>query len=197
MRSTVPAVRRTSWQLVRSMLAAGAITLLAPGCNSGSPLKPWHTEKLTEEFTAQKKGEVQSFDDYLKLEDSLFAQLDEKIYARTGTGPEYALVRYSSGSAADPRDDQPDWNRSFELTTDTPIGGVLLLHGMSDSPYSLRVMGETFHELGYWVVGLRLPGHGTAPSGLKYVTTQDMAAATRLGVEHLAARVGEKPVHIL
>ena len=35
------------------------------GCG-GPPLKPWHTEKLTEEFTAAKADEVRSFDDYKK-----------------------------------------------------------------------------------------------------------------------------------
>lgn len=61
-----------------------------------------------------------------------------------------------------------------------PGGGVLLLHGMSDSPYSLRALGEALNERGYWVIGLRLPGHGTAPSGLLDVHWQDMAGAVRL-----------------
>ena len=74
---------------------------------------------------------------------------------------------------------------------------VLLLHGMSDSPYSLRALGETLNQRGYRVVGLRLPGHGTAPSGLKRVTWQDMAAAVRLSIEHLASKLGSNPIHII
>ena len=31
--------------------------------------------------------------------------------------------------------------RSLELSAEAPAGGVLLLHGMSDSPYSLRAPG--------------------------------------------------------
>ena len=197
MRSAVSIVKRPSRHLTRSVLAAGAISVFIHGCSSGPPLMVWHNEQLTEEFTAQKKDEVRTLDDYRKLEDRLFAQLDEKVYTPTETGPEYALLRYSVGSAADPRENQPDWNRSFELIADSPVGGVLLLHGMSDSPYSLRVLGETLNQRGYWVVGLRLPGHGTAPSGLKHVTSHDMAAATRLGMEHLAAKLGSKPIHIV
>jgi alpha-beta hydrolase superfamily lysophospholipase len=68
---------------------------------------------------------------------------------------------------------------------------------MSDSPYSLHAVGEVLHERGYWVLGLRLPGHGTAPSGLKTSTWQDMAAAVRLSMTHLASRVGNKPVHVI
>ncbi|MGD8656568.1 MAG: alpha/beta fold hydrolase, partial [Desulfobacterales bacterium] len=161
------------------------------------PMEPWHTERLTEEFTVDMTDEIQTFDDYRKLEDRLFAQLEKKVYARIPTGPEYALVRYSAGSAADPQPHRPNWNRSFEFTTDQPAGGVLLLHGMSDSPYSLRVLGETLMQRNYWVVGLRLPGHGTAPSGLKYVKWQDMAAAVRLGMVHLASKLEQKPIHIV
>ena len=106
-------------------------------------------------------------------------------------------MRYSAGSAADPQQRQPNWNRSFELVADTPAGGILLLHGMSDSPYSLRALGETLNGQGYQVLGLRLPGHGTAPSGLTSVSWQDMAAAVRLGMQHLSTRLGDKPIHII
>jgi len=173
-----------------------AIVVFTHGCGV-PPLKPWHTEKLTEEFTAAMLDEVQTFEDYRQLEDRLFAQLEEKVYPDTPAGPEYALVRYSAGSAADPQQREPNWNRSFEFTSDKPAGGVLLLHGMSDSPYSLRALGQTLKQRDYWVIGLRLPGHGTAPSGLKHISWQDMAAAVRLGVAHLAAKVGQKPIHIV
>ncbi len=163
----------------------------------GPSLEPWHTEELTAEFTAKKVGAIRTFDDYRQLEDKLFAQLEEQVYARTGTGPAYALVRYSAGSAADPQRRSPNWNRSFELSTDSPVGGALLLHGMSDSPYSLRALGAALNQRNYWVIGLRLPGHGTAPSGLLNIKWEDMAAAVRLGMEHLASKVGQKPIHIL
>lgn len=173
-----------------------AVALLLQAC-AGPPLRPWHTETLDMEFTARKAGEVRSFEDYLRLEERLFAQLDEKIYAKTGTGPEYSLVRFSKGSAADPGVRERNWNRSFELRPDAPVGGVLLLHGMSDAPYSLRALGEALHARGYLVVGLRLPGHGTAPSGLRRISVPDMAAAVRLAVDHLAAGLGDKPIHLV
>ncbi len=164
---------------------------------SGPELQPWHTEELTAEFTAERRDEVQTFDDYRQLEDTLFAQLEQQIYARTETGPAYKLARYSSGSDADPHRLAPNWNRSFELPADTPLGGVLLLHGMSDSPYSLRALGETLNQRGQWVIGLRLPGHGTVPSGIANVRQEDMAAAVRLGMAHLASKVGSKSIHIV
>jgi alpha-beta hydrolase superfamily lysophospholipase len=174
------------------------VVLLASlaGC-SGQGLQPWHTETLQEEFTAAKAAAVPTFEDYRRLEERLFAELEEKVIAATPTGPAHTLARYSRGSAADPRKQPVDWNRSFELPADPPIGGVLLLHGMSDSPYSLRTLGESLHRRGFRVVGLRLPGHGTAPSGLLDVQWEDMAAAVRLGVAHLAAKVGSRPIHLI
>jgi alpha-beta hydrolase superfamily lysophospholipase len=177
-------------------VVVGVLVLLSQDC-SGPPLKPWHTEELTAEFTAQRADEIRTFDDYRQLEDELFQELDEKVYARVETGPEYALARYSPGSAADPRGRSPDWNRSFELPVDDAVGGVLLLHGMTDAPYTLRTLGKALNKRSYWVLGLRLPGHGTAPSGLKSVSWEDMAAAVRLSMDHLASKVEHKPIHIV
>jgi alpha-beta hydrolase superfamily lysophospholipase len=174
-----------------------ATVLLGFQGRNGPPLEVWHTKHLSAEFTARKVDGIRTFDDYLDLEDRLFDQLQEEVYAATETGPAYALVRYSSGSVADPDIRQPNLNRSYELPVDDARGGILLLHGMSDSPYSLRTLGKALHERGYWVLGLRLPGHGTAPSALKRTRWQDMAAAVRLGMNHLVSKVGQKPVHVV
>ena len=192
-------IKRLGFHLIGLVVLLIATVMITTYIKEGSspPLMPWHTEKLTEEFTAKMADEIRTFSDYRKLEDRLFTQLEEEVYAPTGTGPEYKIVRYSAGSAADPQRHKPNWNRSFELPADTPRGGVLLLHGMSDSPYSLRALGETLNGYNYWVIGLRMPGHGTAPSGLTSITWEDMALVVKLGMAHLASKVGEKPVHII
>jgi len=199
MKSIARIVKRLTLYLSVSLLGfvGGGFALYVYLVRSGPPLQLWHTETLTAEYSEDNADEIRSFDDYRQLENKLFAQLDEKIYARTESGPRQALVRYSAGSLADPRRHAPDWNGSFELPADTPVGGVLLLHGMSDSPYSLRALGETLNQHGYWVIGLRLPGHGTAPSGLTSTRWEEMAAAVRLAMEHLAAKVGRDSVHMV
>ena len=180
-------------------LLLAVLLVFVQGCSSRPSLKLWHTEVLTEEFTAGmvEAGQVRNFDDYLALEERLYRQLDEVIYAKTERGPAHMLERYSYGSAADPERRPVKWNHSFELPRQSAIGGVLLLHGMSDSPYTMRALGETLNQHGYHVVVLRLPGHGTAPSGLRHVSWQDMAAAAKLGMEHLASELGSKPLHII
>lgn len=170
--------------------------LLLVGCG-GPELQPWHTVELEEEFGTGDAGEIDSFAAYLALETRLFRELDGVIYEHTPRGAAQTLNRYSAGSAADPRTREPDWNRSFELVPGQPRGGVLLLHGMSDSPYSLRALGEALYARGYRVLGLRLPGHGTIPAGLTAVTWEDMAASAALAMAHLSVQAAGNPVHII
>ena len=201
----------------------GVLAVYVLWARSGPPVMPWHEVELEEEFTADRVGEVGDLAAYLALEDRVFAEMDAKLYDRhlladarepeaSGAAdpdawPEAhpaldrALLRFSPGSAADPRGYDPNWNRTFELRPPAgtePVGGVLLLHGMSDGPYSLRAIGEALAERGYLVLGLRMPGHGTLPSGIRTVTWEAMAAAVRLGAGHLAARLGpERPLHLI
>lgn len=158
-------------------------------------LDVWHLADLDEEFTVS--SDVETFADYLALEDRLFAQLDAQVYAKIAPDRHRPIDRYSKGSLSDPGRWSPNWNRSFELTAEAPKAAVLLLHGLSDSPYSLRSLGERLRKAGATVLGLRIPGHGTAPSGLVTTTWQDMAAAVRLAMGHLAEQVEGRPVYIL
>ena len=192
-------VKRLLGGLGIALLGAVAAILIAYvlWARAQPPLQLWHQVHLDEEFTAAKAQQVATLDDYLALEARVFDEMDEKVYAKTPTGPTERVNRFSPGSAADPRPRQPNWNRTFELIPDEPVGGVLLLHGMSDGPYSLRALGEALYAEGYRVLGLRMPGHGTVPAGLLTVTWEDMAAATRLGAMHLATALDGKPIHLI
>lgn len=178
----------------------GAITLLIVGIvtlNQRDDLSVWHKTVLEEEFTAGC-GDV-TLADYLAREERLFVELQERIYEVAEEEGVGLLDRYRKGSPADPTGYSRNWNRTFELL---PEGGaltcgVLLLHGMSDSPYSLRALGETLRREGAHVVGLRLPGHGTAPSGLVEFTREDMDEAVKLAARHLREAVGARPLHLV
>lgn len=175
----------------------GAIVIYLLWARSGPPLEPWHLVEFDEEFRAGDP--IDTLADYLALEDRVFRELDAKVYSHAPeAGPGQALIRFMPGSLADPRQRTPNWNRTFELLPDGPArGGVLLLHGMSDGPYSLRALGQALQAQGWRVLGLRLPGHGTAPAGLRAVTWPDMTAATRLGLRHLQGALPGKPLHVI
>ncbi len=155
----------------------------------------WHDAVLTEEFTAASN--IADLDAYRILEDKLFQQLETEVFARIPDSAKTNYNRYHRGSRVDPTSWQTNWNRTFELPLSQAKMGVLLLHGMSDSPYSLRRLAKDFHADGAHVVGLRIPGHGTAPSGLRQVTFEDMAAAVELAMVHLDSTLGDVPILVV
>lgn len=182
------------WLLNSFSGAALLILILAPFYIRGLPdLETWHTEILESEY--RENSVTQSFEEYLNLEERLFAELEKKIVQPLTDKP--PLNRFYKGSAAYPDSFDINWNRSFLLPAASPSAGVLLLHGMSDSPYSLRTIGDGLNKKGALVLGLRLPGHGTAPSGLIEVRYEDMAGAVRLAMAELAARAKGKPLYII
>jgi alpha-beta hydrolase superfamily lysophospholipase len=172
-----------------------AIAVLVMVLNGRQDLHVWHTADLDEEFTARSK--VETFSDYLALEQRLFAQLDERVYSEHHSGDKRVLNRYQRGGQSDPRRWEQNWNRSFELQADSPTAGVLLLHGMSDSPYSMRSLAESVHREGAYAVGMRVPGHGTAPVGLVDVKWQDMATAVRIAAGHTHEKAAGAPFLIV
>ena len=80
----------------------------------------------------------------------------------------------------------------------TPAGAVVLLHGLTDSPYSLRHVARRYLEDGFVAVAIRLPGHGTVPGGLSDVEWEQWMAATRLAVREARRLAGPgTPLHLI
>jgi alpha-beta hydrolase superfamily lysophospholipase len=186
-------VRIVAYGLIGAVLMI--ITLVVVVLERRPDLNGWHTIHLDEEFTAN--GPVESFDEYLALEGRLFGQLDDRVYAKVPAEKQTEINRYNRGSESDPGRWPTNWNRTFRLSAADPRAGVLLLHGMSDSPYSMRSLGQRLHAGGATVVGMRVPGHGTAPSGLLRVQWEDMAAAVELAMRHLHEEMGDRPLYIV
>lgn len=154
-------------------------------------LRAWHQVRLEEEFHAGARGAPATFDEYLRLEERLFAELRRKVLDDPRAADTFRLGRYNPGSVPARLALDTVHNRSYELAPEGPAkGAVLLVHGLSDSPYSMRGMAETFRAQGYHVVALRLPGHGTIPAALRDITWQDWYAAVVLAARHAAAKAG-------
>ncbi len=69
--------------------------------------------------------------------------------------------------------------------------GVLLTHGLSDSPYQMRHLATFFQAKGFRVMVVLLPGHGTQPGDLLDVPWQEWAKAVAYGADCLADEVDE------
>ena len=151
-------VRSLLVALAYSAIGASAVLLIAGivYLNQQADLEVWHLADLDAEFT--EASGVTTFAAYLAREERLFQQLNEKVYARIAADERRQINRYHRNSLSDPARRSPNWNRSFVRRAASPKAGVLLLHGMSDSPYSLRAIGEKLNAAGATVLGLRLPG---------------------------------------
>lgn len=160
-------------------------------------LKVWHTAELDQEFTADQSEDIPDLAAYLALEDRLMQQVRQRVYDRISPSDQRMLLRYHQGSRTDPESQPKNWNRTFELTPEQPIAGALLIHGLSDSPYSMRAIAQVLHQYNVQSLAIRMPGHGTAPAGLVDVHWQDFVAAVRIGLKHLRQHVAQGPIYII
>jgi len=184
--------------LQATLIALTILLIWAIQSRKMEPLQIWHTVILENEFTARGGTAQSTLQDYLDLEERLFDELKEKIYMRIEQTRDQVYSRYRANGPQDPVWEQQNWNRTFELEPENITGGALLLHGLTDSPYSLRRIGEILQSKGFYVLGLRLPGHGTIPSALTQVQWEDWVAASRIGARHVRARIGsERPFIIV
>lgn len=66
------------------------------------------------------------------------------------------------------------WNAPREWRPTSPATrGVLLVHGLGDSPWSFYDLGAQLVQQGFLVRSLLLPGHGTQPADMLHVRLED------------------------
>jgi alpha-beta hydrolase superfamily lysophospholipase len=134
---------------------------------------------------------------YLAAEEAIFRTLRAEVVDRLDQESRMLGNRFFAGSPIYPGNFVQDWNRSYILEPDgAPTGAVVVLHGLTDSPYSLRHIARRYREAGFVVIAIRLPGHGTVPAALTDVEWEDWMAATRLAVRE-ARRRTQAPLHVV
>lgn len=175
--------------IVLALLITGVYFL-----NARPELSLWHTVELKNEF--HYDTQLTHFSEYLALEEQLFAEVERKVVQKIPVSEFSPVNRYIKHSLSDPALWSQNWNRSFEWPVANAEFGVLLLHGMSDSPYALSNVAAHFKSKAH-VLGLRLPGHGTIPSGLTELYWQDLAAAVDLATAHMRQALKGKPLFVV
>jgi esterase/lipase len=124
-------------------------------------------------------GKGLSFDEYIRQTEAML----RRVHA--GKPDMEKIVAGNVPFALQPTGD-------FEIGTGKPYRrGVLLTHGLSDSPYHMRHLGEFFRRSGFRVIAVLLPGHGTQPGDLLDVRWEDWAETVAYGVQCLADEVDE------
>jgi esterase/lipase len=94
-----------------------------------------------------------------------------------------------------------DANTPFELVPDEQhfgkdgnglfTRGIVLIHGLSDSPYHMRYLAEHFRKRGFLSRAILLPGHGTKPGDLTEVTVEEWLKATEYAIKSMQAEVDQ------
>lgn len=161
------------------------------------PLEPWHLY-APEEMT-QAELDAADWDAYLAAEQRIFDSLRVNVTQRLPPAEQVPFNRYFEGSPVYPAHFKIDWNRSYSLEPEgVSAGVVVLLHGLTDSPYSLRHIAVYYQKRGFAVVAIRLPAHGTTPAALTQIQWPVWVAATRLAVREARRRVpAPAPLHIV
>src|SRR5580704_6934198 len=182
------------------MLAVVAITFFAIrvyAAQRGPPLARWHTY-VPHDLKA-KELDATDWDHYRVREARILDDVRTEVTEKLSPDERVPMNRYFDGSPIYPAHFTQDFNRSYVLEPNgTPVGAVVLLHGLTDSPYSQRHIARFYRDHGFVAIVIRLPGHGTVPAGLVDAEWEDWTAATRLAVREARRRVGPSaPLHLI
>ena len=66
--------------------------------------------------------------------------------------------------------------------------GILVCHGFTGNPQSMRPLGMALHEAGYTVAGPRLPGHGTSLDDMARTGARDWVGGVEAALAGLQAK---------
>ena len=192
------ALKTVKWLLILlSLLVVAFLAVRIYNSQRGLPLDVWHTYVPQE--LSEKEIDAADWQTYLEAEAKIFDSLRVNVTQRLTPEEQVPFNRYFEGSPVYPRRFSQDWNRSYLLEpAGPPIGAAVFLHGLTNSPYSLRHIASRYRDRGFVAVAIRLPAHGTAPAALTDVEWSTWLAATRLAVREARRRAPEPaPLHIV
>jgi alpha-beta hydrolase superfamily lysophospholipase len=187
-------------KIAGALLGVSLLTFLAVriyDTQRGPSLKPWHTYVPHE--TPAEKLDTADWKQYLAAEATIFDDVEREVSGKLEPGDRVLSNRYFDGSPVFPAHFAQNFNRSFMLLPkEKPAGAVVLLHGLTDSPYSQRHIARFYRDHGFVAIVPRMPGHGTVPAALTDVEWEDWMAATRLAVREARRLAGPSvPLHLV
>ncbi len=152
-------------------------------------LGPEHRLEFDNEFEVSQEAST-DWQRYVAIEQELADELARAVEIHTRTGS--LIDRHNVRGLTNARNVDAMLNRSYERSAASPRGVAVLLHGLSDSPYSMLTTAETLVDAGFNVVAPRLPGHGYAVGGLKHANWEDWTAVVRIAVARAIDSVGDE-----
>jgi alpha-beta hydrolase superfamily lysophospholipase len=186
-------LRRWAGWLVAALLLIVATVVVGGAVDARhrlDDLQPWHRFAPEHEIRAGDIGPGFTLKDYLAREQQVFDEVRTEIEDKLPPMGAFVANRYVRSSRSSPSRLDRDYNRTFEVEPATVRGGALLIHGLTDGPYSMRWVAEDLRLSGYYSLSLRMAGHGTVPGGLVKATASDWNAAVKMGARHVRERIG-------
>ncbi|GHC10597.1 alpha/beta hydrolase [Thermomonas carbonis] len=183
--------------VIAACIAIALLALRAWQAAKASPLQPWHTLAAEEPSAADiLRGDWQA---YIAGETALFARVRAELDAAMTPEDAHPLNRYTAGSLSAPDRFRRDWNRSFVLETrGAPRGVAVLVHGLTDAPYSMLRLATLYNAAGYIAIVPRMPGHGTVPGALVRAERSQWQAAVAVAMDEARRHAdGRLPVHLV
>lgn len=193
-------IRRWGLRIAGATLLVLATVVIGRGFEARRhlPLEPWHRLTPKAEMTAADLTPSFTLQQYLDRETAVFTEVQQALSADVARRDSLQPNRYLPGNVSSPSRLGWDGNRTFERVPSEITAGALLVHGLTDAPYSLHSLADRLASQGVYALAMRMPGHGTVPAGLTVAVWEDWMAAVRLGMRHLRQKVGgSRPLFIV
>jgi predicted alpha/beta-fold hydrolase len=159
------------------------------------PLKLWHTQ-VPHELDV---SEIDSADweAWVVAENAAFAEVQKDVIDALPADDHISINRYFAECPANPQRFAQNWNHSFVLTpVGTPRGAVVLLHGLTDSPYrhAAHALRTSSMVTSRWRFACRARHRA---GGLTTTRWEAWLAATRLAVRTRTMAGDKVPLHLV
>lgn len=165
---------------IATIILLAAISLLAGGCSSlPERLK---ASRLNDDFIIQAKAvDSTPFSAYIRR---------SKVIIRKARVDLDSAETDEIINANAPFEYRPDPEKCKQLTdVDKFENGILLIHGLTASPFILQDLGEFFRARCFLVRAILLPGHGTRPGDLLDIRYQEWVKAIDYGTRSFIGHV--------
>jgi len=140
-----------------------------------------------EPISVVKKTLIKSYKKCLRVSEEQLAvwAFNDEILSLAWDKKRYCKPRYDDINSKEVADENPT---PFLLKPNKPNGlGVLLIHGLLASPAELRGIAEALKGQGYYVLAIRIKGHGTSPYDLRKQSADDWYKSVQRGLKILNA----------
>ena len=154
--------------------------------NQESELKPWHERS---KFPEPQYKDFNTLEDYLRAEEEFLDKAYNEVAQKKGN----EFNRYLKGDISDPYMEGKNINLSNQMIPENIRGGVLILHGLSDSPYLTRDLAKIFYDKGYYVLALRYQYHGTHPGEMNKLDWKDFIETAKFGSQMVKKKIENIP----